>query len=312
MEYSFGDRKGLYSFTMLLVLFGLMLVGLSLSLAFSRLTLPLLFGIKDTDLFINTPALQLRNPPALLYLQAITSSIGFFLLPVLLYHFIFRYDMVREMGMGTLPAAKYWLAGIGIMLMAGVFTQWLVQVNTAIDLPAQWQWLRSPQEDVDRMIDSFFSETGVARFLVLTLVIALLPAIAEEMCFRGTIQNTLAQTNLGPIGAIIISGLTFSLVHFEFNNFLAIWCMGLVLGYLYYFSGSIWVNITAHFFNNFLMVAGKYAYMKGAIHTDLAGNDTLPLYLTLPAGAIMALGLAVMQQWKRATPSKSPPKGGDF
>ena len=297
MEDILGDRKGLNSFSMLLVLFGLMLVCLYLSLSFARITLPVFFGITDGAHFISTSAEQLKNPLALLYLQAVSSSIGFFLLPVVLYHIIFRYDMVSDMGMNMIPSIRYWLIAIGIMVMAAVFTQLLVQLGTAIPLPEKWQSLRSPQHDVDKMIDAFFSNSSFSRFIILTVVMALLPAMAEEFCFRGTIQNVLSRTNLGPIGAIFVSGLTFSLVHFEFDNFMAIWCMGIVLGFLYYYSGSIWVNITTHFFNNFIVVAGKFAFMKGLIHADIASNEVLPIYLTLPAGALMIYGLTMMRKW---------------
>jgi membrane protease YdiL (CAAX protease family) len=282
---------------MLLVLFVLMLVCLVISEAFVKYTLPLFFGITDADAFISTPAEQLKNSMALLYFQAICSSIGFFLLPVLLYHFIFRYDIVGNMGLKTLPPLKYWLMGISVMAMAAVFTQWLVQVNSAIPLSGEWKQLRDMQQQVDKMIDVFFNDKSLGRLALLVVVMALLPAVAEEFCFRGTIQTTLAQTSLGPIGAIIITGLTFSLVHFEFDNFLAIWCMGIVLGFLYYYSGSIWVNVTAHFFNNLAVVVGKYAYMRGWVHIDVASNVLPPLYMTLPAGVLMIAGLVLMRKW---------------
>jgi membrane protease YdiL (CAAX protease family) len=288
---------------MLSVLFVLMVVCLIISETFVKYTLPLFFGIADADSFIKTASEQLKNPLALIYLQAVCSSIGFFLLPVLVYHFIFRFDIAEAMGMKTIPSVKYWLIAIGIMAMAAVFTQWLVQVNTAIPLSGQWAELRTMQEQVDKMVDAFFSETSVKRLLLLTVVMALLPAVAEELCFRGTIQNTLSQTNLGPIGAIFITGLTFSLVHFEFDNFLAIWCMGIVLGFIYYYSGSIWVSIAVHFLNNFVVVIGKYAYLKGLIHSDVASSDTLPLYLTLPAGAVMIAGLILMRKWSGKNPA---------
>src|SRR5208283_3739485 len=97
-----------------------------------------------------------------------------------------------------------------------------------------------------------------------------------------------------------------SIIHAEFDNFLAIWCMGIVLGYLYYYSGSIWINIAAHFFNNTLMIAAKYAYMRGLIHTDVANSNVLPLYLTLPAGAIMIYGLVLMRKWKSGSQIPGP------
>jgi len=303
MEYSLRDRKGLNSFIMLAVLFVLMVVCLIISETFVKFTLPLFFGIGDADSFIKTASEQLKNPLALIYLQAMCSSIGFFLLPVLVYHSIFRYDITASMGMRTVPAAKYWLIAIGIMVMAAVFTQWLVQINTAIPLSGDWTQLRTMEQQVDKMVEAFFSETSMKRLLLLTLVMALLPAVAEEFCFRGTIQNTLSQTNLGPIGAIVITGFTFSLVHFEFDNFLAIWCMGIVLGFIYYYSGSIWVSIVVHFLNNFIVVIGKYAYMKGLIHSDLASSDALPLYLTLPAGAVMIGGLILMRKWSGKNPA---------
>jgi membrane protease YdiL (CAAX protease family) len=297
MEYSFRDRKGLYSFTMLMVLFVLMFVCLIISEAIVKLTLPVFFGITDAEAFITSSAEQLRHPLALIYFQAMCSSIGFFLLPVIMYHLIFRYDIVSIMGLKAIPSARFWFIAIGIMAMSAIFTQWLVQVNMAIPLSGTWAQLRTMQEQVDKIMDAFFSENSISRLLLLTLVIAALPAVAEELCFRGTIQNTLAQTNLGPVGAIIITGLTFSLVHFEFDNFLAIWCMGAVLGFIYYYSGSIWVSIMAHFLNNFAIIIGKYAYMKGLVHFDMSSSGALPLYLTLPAGAVMIGGLVVMRKW---------------
>ena len=235
----------------------------------------------------------------MIYLQALSSSIGFFILPVLLFHFVFRYDMVSSMGLRIVPSAKYLLSSIGIMFTAGIFIQLLVQINTAIPLSGKWQELRSMQAQVDKILEAFFSEISITRFAVLTLVMALLPAVGEELCFRGTIQNVLSRTNLGHHGAIIVAGLTFSLIHFEFNNLLAIWCMGIVLGYLYYYSGSIWVNITAHFLNNFMVVLGRFAFLKGFIHSDIMSSDTLPVYVTLPVGAIMIGGLWMMGKWKQ-------------
>ena len=288
---------------MLLVFFGLMLTFLYISLFFVKWTLPFLFGIADADSFVNSVSEQLKNPLALIYIQAVSSSIGFFLIPSIIYHFAFRDKIASDIGFKKFPHIKVWLLAVGIMFLAGIFIQLLVQINTAIPLPGKWATLRSGQEQIEKMTNAFFSETTTSRFLLLTLVIAVLPAIAEEICFRGTIQRELSKTGLGNGGAIIISGLTFSIMHFEFNNLLAIWCMGIILGYLYFYSGSIWVNILAHFINNFLIVAGKFAYLKGFISIDPAGSDTLPLYVTLPAGVITIGGLMLLRKWSRPKPS---------
>jgi membrane protease YdiL (CAAX protease family) len=297
MENPITDRKVLYSFMMLFILVVIMVVCLQLMQALVEYTLPSFFGVSDGHAFLRSAEQQIKNPLASLYAQALCSSIGFFLLPVILYHIIFRYDMASSMGLKALPSARYWLAAIGVMFMAGIFIQWLVQINAAIPLPDKWQALRTAQQETDKLVNSFFSDRGPTRFMLLTLVMCLLPAMGEEVCFRGTIQKTLYQTNLGPTGAIILSGLFFSIIHTEFNNFLAIWCMGIVLGCLYYYSGTIWTSIAAHFFNNLTNIAGHYAYMRGVIHSDVVNTNTLPLYITLPAGAMMIYGLVLMRRW---------------
>lgn len=297
MDEIFSNRKGTHAFTMMAVLFVLMVVCLIMFQAAVKYTLPLLFGINDADAFMANAAQQINYPLALIYYQAMCSSIGFFLVPVIMYHLIFGYNLVAETGIKILPQAKYWLIAIAIMAMAAIFTQLLVQINMAIPLKGQWAQLRTMQEQIDKIIDAFFSDRSITRLLVLTFVMALLPAVAEEFCFRGTIQNTLSRTNLGPIWGIMVTGLTFSLVHFEFDNFLAIWCMGIVLGFVYYYSGSIWVSITVHFLNNFVVVLGRFAYLKGWVHFDLAGTEALPLYLTLPAGVLMIAGLLLLRKW---------------
>jgi hypothetical protein len=311
MENLFRDRKGLGAFLMLMILFVFMLVGLILSLSFVTHTLSFFFGVTDPALFLSSTSEQIKNPPALLYMQAV-SSIGAILLPVIAYYTIFSYDMVTDMGMKIIPSFRLWLLGIGVMLFSAIFIQWLVQINSALPLPAAWKSLRTAQDQIDLMFGAFFSDSGLTRFLILTVVMALLPAVAEEFCFRGTIQQTLYRTNLGPLGAIIIGGLSFSLFHGEFNNFLAIWCMGIVLGFLYYYSGSIWLNIAAHFFNNFIIVLGKFAFMRGYVHTDISGDETLPLYFTLPAGVLMIAGLVIMKRWTAARTTSAEQPLGSF
>lgn len=310
MENFFGERKGLQAFLMLVILFVFMLVGVIISINFISYTLPFFFGVADPTLFMSSTSEQVKNPNALLYLQAI-GSVGSILLPVIAYYSIFRYDMVSDMGLKVIPPLRYWLLGIAVMFLSAIFIQWLVEINSSIPLPASLRSLRSAQDQIEQMFGAFFSDSSVVRFLILTFVIALLPAVAEEFCFRGTIQQTLYRTNLGPVGAIMISGLSFSLFHGEFDNFLAIWCMGIVLGFLYYYSGSIWLNITAHFFNNFTIVLGKFAFMRGYVHIDISGKDALPIYVTLPAGALMIAGLIVMKRWRDqdAAFSAKPEKG---
>ncbi|MBS1619154.1 MAG: CPBP family intramembrane metalloprotease [Bacteroidetes bacterium] len=197
----------------------------------------------------------------------------------------------------SLPAAKYWLVAILTMISAGIFIQLLVQLMQLIPLPPVLQSMRAAGETIDKMLNAFFAGTTPGYFVALTLAMALMPAIAEEAFFRGTLQNTLRDFGITPIGAIVISGFTFAVIHMEFDNTLGIWCMGVVLGLLYYYTDSLWVCITAHFLNNFMIVAFKYYHMTGVIRQDLVSTDALPPYYTIPAGLVMVAGLVMLSRW---------------
>ena len=282
---------------MIAVLLGLVAVGLSIFYPITLYLLPGLFGVADAKVFIQSIDMQVQNPLALLFAQVSISTVGTFLFPAVFFFVIFRNDMRGTISLARLPTARQWLLAAGIMFASILFSQFLVQVMTAIPLSGQWAELRSTEHNGEKMMDAFFSDKGVGRFSLLVLCLGLLPAVAEELFFRATVQNLLMKTNLGAMWSIVFAGGLFSLFHLEFNNMLAIWCMGIVLGMLYYYTGSIWTSIAFHFFNNLLVVAGRFAYMQGYLHTDIVNsNDALPVYLTLPAGVLMIYGLITLKR----------------
>lgn len=283
-------------FIMLFVFFGLMIVSLYFCVEIVKWTLPLFFVIADATSFLTNVKEQIANPDAALYYQSMASAIGMFILPTLFYHLIFRVNMIETMGLCLPPSITSWAMSIAIMLLASFFIQIFVQFSQAIPLPEHWAFLRNGQQQVEQLIDSFFNNISFVHIVWVSLVLAVLPAVGEELCFRGTIQNLLAKTNLGNKGAIIVTGFTFALMHLEFDNFLSIWVMGIVLGLLYYYTGSIWVSILAHFCNNMLMVLLKYAYHRGLLAIDFGGSEMLPLYLALPAGVVMVGGLMTLSK----------------
>ncbi len=296
MRYPFPDNKPLRAIVVAATIVASMLVSLSLAFLIVKVTLPGLFGVADPVSFMASQPAQIAYPQATLYMQVITSSVGLFLIPSLMFLMLFRADMADRLRL-SLPAAKYWLVAILTMISAGIFIQLLVQLMQLIPLPPVLQSMRAAGETIDKMLNAFFADTTPGYFVALTLAMALMPAIAEEAFFRGTLQNTLRDFGITPIGAIVISGFTFAVIHMEFDNTLGIWCMGVVLGLLYYYTDSLWVCITAHFLNNFMIVAFKYYHMTGVIRQDLVSTDALPPYYTIPAGLVMVAGLVILSRW---------------
>jgi membrane protease YdiL (CAAX protease family) len=96
------------------------------------------------------------------------------------------------------------------------------------------------------------------EFIVAIFIMAFFPAMFEEVFFRGALQNLLVRWWKKPLVAIIFTAFIFSLIHMSVYLFLSRAVLGLVLGLLYYKSKNIWVNIFAHFLNNFIALAAIF------------------------------------------------------
>jgi membrane protease YdiL (CAAX protease family) len=116
---------------------------------------------------------------------------------------------------------------------------------------------------------------SVGGLLVNIGLIAIVPAVGEELFFRGIIQQVL-QTNLKSHAAVWITAIIFSTIHFQFFGFIPRVLMGAFLGYLLVWTKNMWVPIIAHFANN--AVAVLFYYFKGEGNTfdieNIGKSDT--------------------------------------
>src|SRR5207344_1198984 len=92
--------------------------------------------------------------------------------------------------------------------------------------------------------------TSVLSLAINLFIIAFLPALGEELFFRGMMQKLFSQLTKNNHLAIIITSIIFSAIHLQFYGFLPRMVLGIFLGYLLVWSGSLWLPILAHFVNN--------------------------------------------------------------
>jgi len=127
-----------------------------------------------------------------------------------------------------------------------------------IDLP---DWMDSmDQESMDSLM-SILSMDSLPDLLVNLVIIAILPAIGEELLFRGVVQRELVKIIDNPHVAIVLASVIFSAVHMQIQGFLPKLVIGLILGYAYYWTKSLWVPMLLHFVNN--SIPTLMLYMAG-------------------------------------------------
>ncbi|PLX08205.1 MAG: hypothetical protein C0596_07895 [Marinilabiliales bacterium] len=154
----------------------------------------------------------------------------------------------------------------------------IIMWNQAISLPASMSGIEEEmirmEESGLRMTEFMLAGSGTLGFIVNMIIMALIPAIGEELMFRGLIQKHLIEWTKKPHLAIILSAIIFSAVHMQFYGFFPRLVLGALFGYLVYYSKSLWPAIFAHFFNNAMAVI---AYKLG---DQSLGNSEIDSFVT--------------------------------
>lgn len=151
----------------------------------------------------------------------------------------------RMLGLSPPPPAAL-VAGV----MVGA-SGWL-----GLSLPGAWltDFVAGGQADAAAALAAAL-QLADSPFWVLIAALALLPAIAEELGFRGVLYRLLGSTRT----AVLIQAVLFGLVHGSIYRFLPTFLLGLALGALRRRSGSVWPGVIAHALSNGIVLAiGRY------------------------------------------------------
>jgi membrane protease YdiL (CAAX protease family) len=168
-----------------------------------------------------------------------------------------------------------------------------IRINQGLHLPDSMQWLQQKMrnmEDVNNLITQRFLEMpDFKSFLVNTFIIAVLPAFAEEIFFRGFVQGTMYAWFRKKHLAVILTAAIFSFIHFQFFGFLPRMLLGMLLGYLYLWSGNIKISMFVHFLNNFTSVLVSFIYQQQGKNFDI--NSTTDFHSVIYVMSFIAGGL---------------------
>jgi len=156
-------------------------------------------------------------------------------------------------------------AGVGsaIILTAIPLINCLVALNSRLTLPESMQGLEqlmlTLEQRAEQVLLLFLTYADGAWWVLLLnlLVLAVLPAIGEELMFRGVIQAHLFK-KLNPHVAVWVTAFIFSFVHLQFYGFLPRLLLGALLGYALVWTGNLYCSMIMHATNNALSVLVFY------------------------------------------------------
>ncbi|MBL7795721.1 MAG: CPBP family intramembrane metalloprotease [Saprospiraceae bacterium] len=172
-----------------------------------------------------------------------------------------------------LPDLRLVFAGIFLLLASIPLVLFLYNINQALPLPDSFRLLE--EQTTDTIKGLLQMDNGLELLANLTLI-ALLPAIGEELVFRGVVQQQLQRRIASPWLAIVLASAIFSFIHFQFEGFLPRMLLGILLGWLYWRSQNLWVPAAAHFVNNATQVVGQFLYSREISTLDLEQDIEMP------------------------------------
>jgi len=175
---------------------------------------------------------------------------------------------------------------IGFMIVNSAFIKWNADVHFPEFLSGFESWARDYENRAESLTKYMTHFSSMGEFVLAFVVIAILPAIGEELVFRGLLQTQLFRASKNIHVAIWVSAILFSAFHIQFFGFVPRMLLGAFFGYLYYWSGSLLMPAFAHFVNNGISVLMLYLNQQGVVDMDVESTDTVAPW---PAIAIFVL-----------------------
>ncbi len=136
---------------------------------------------------------------------------------------------------------------------------------------------------------------NAGEYVFSLFIVAFVPAVCEEYFMRGILLN--AYNRRGAFGAIMISGIFFTIFHFDVTNLFAPFFFGIIIGYVVLKTNSIYAGVLAHFLNNAIAQTMQYFLYNpnssDTIHILLEDLPTILLQCLVSLAIILSLLMAI-------------------
>ena len=237
-------------------------------------------------------------------------TISLFLLPSLILAYLCAKAPWNWLQLDNKVDWKVLLWAIGIMLVAlpaiNLMSHWNQQMVLPTWLSGVEEWMKAKEAEAEWLTKQFMSVTTISGLLVNLLLMAVLPALSEEITFRGVLQRLLSPKNssLNSHLSIWLTAIIFSAIHMQFYGFVPRMLMGALFGYMLVWTGSLWVPMLMHFVNNGMAVL--LYFMANRAHWNMDKVDAIGTGNTLWLGIVsLVLTVVGIYMFRRSTTIRS-------
>lgn len=222
---------------------------------------------------------------------------AFFIPAILTWKFCFKVSPFLAVGAECIPPLK--MIGIALLLyFVGMpalnqIVYWNQEMKLPEFLSSFEDWCRNMENLAEEQTKGLLNTTSLFPTIMNILIIGVMTGIGEEFFFRGAFQKMLIWCRINPHVAIWTAAVVFSALHFQIFGFIPRVLLGAFFGYLYWWSGNIWINSIAHALNNILVIISTWCINKGLLSEDFdtfgVSDYGLPIYPILSMIAVIVL-----------------------
>lgn len=245
-------------------------------LAFLLISMLLAIPLFGLESMLSIPTINdLSDPESIRVLKyfQVVQSIGLFIVPPFVLAWLFHGQIAEYLFLNkNSTSSSIFLVAI-LVIFSLPLINFIGEWNTRMEFPeflaGMERWMKNAEENAAELTEAFLKVETTGGLLFNLFMIAFLPAIGEELLFRGVIQRIFTNWTRSFHWAIWISAILFSALHIQFYGFVPRMLLGVLFGYLLVWSGSMWLPIAAHFFNNGFAVVGMYLIDKNVLNPDV-------------------------------------------
>lgn len=288
--YNVYSRPGRSYFSGLMVLFGGILVGMFIG---SMISMGI--WVMATDRGIFELQSQMTNPAyrsVFQWIQVVSTFFVFFVPAWFMAQYMSRKPFAF-LGYNTYFSGRQYLLTVLVMLAALPVVGAMGDLNKMIPLSGELaERFREMERQYNDQVKVLADIRTPVDYVISLLLMALAPAVFEEMLFRGGMQQLLFRGTKRMWVAILLTSIVFSAIHLSFFGFLPRLFLGIVLGLIFHWSGSLWLPILGHFVNNAVAVTQLYWYLRQGKSLEQAMEESLPIWWAV-LGIAALIGLLI-------------------
>jgi membrane protease YdiL (CAAX protease family) len=287
---------------MQLLLFMGMAIGIFLVI--SLFGMGLLSGMTGVSLSQMSDSSSWGNKPEMLTHvrgMLLIQFLGLFVIPSLLFAYFSDPHPMDYLHLHKPWKSIYWVIGIILLLVAIPVVEYTGLLNRKINFGAAQGWMQGMEDQAAAQIKFMLGRHTMGELITNIVFIAVFAGVGEELFFRGILQRMFIKASRNPWVGIIFTAILFSALHVQFFGFFPRLFLGILLGALYWYSGSLLVAILAHILYDAFFIT--LAYLQPRMIEN--AEATLFTSSTLPLIALLSLAITAALVWVMKKKSRS-------